>query len=98
MPIRDFSLSSRPFLSFEIIPPLRGDDIKPVLRTIEELVQYKPLFIDVTSHAATDNSLRKRPGTLGICALLQHKYDTMAVPHVLCRGFTREETEDFMLE
>ena len=98
MPIRDFSLSSRPFLSFEIIPPLRGDDIKPVLRTIEELTQYKPPFIDVTSHAATDNFPRKRPRTLGICALLQHKYDTMAVPHVLCRGFTREETEDFMLE
>jgi len=86
------------FLSFEIIPPLRGTDITPVLRTVEELVQYTPPFIDVTSHAAGDGSRRKRPGTLGICALIQHKYGTAAVPHVLCHGFTREETEDFLLE
>lgn len=93
-----FTSSAKPFVSFEIIPPLRGEDIKPVLKTIEELIQYQPPFIDVTSHAAIDNTRRKRPGTLGICALLQYKYNTPAVPHVLCHGFTREETEDFLLE
>lgn len=97
-PAMSFPEYTTPFLSFEIIPPLRGTDITPVLRTIEELAQYSPSFIDVTSHAAGHGSRRKRPGTLGICALIQHKYHLTAVPHVLCHGFTKEETEDFLLE
>ena len=83
-------------ISFEIIPPKRGGDIKQLLSLLEDVVKYKPPFIDITSHAAeviheeTRNGdmqmkvKRKRPGTLGICALIQNKYNIDAVPHVLC--------------
>jgi methylenetetrahydrofolate reductase (NADPH) len=102
--------AERPLISFEIIPPLRGGDVKGLLGLIDELVRYRPPFIDITSHAAEvmyDETpqggiqrrvKRKRPGTLGVCALIQNKYDIDAVPHVLCHGFTREETEDFLIE
>lgn len=97
-------------ISFEIIPPKRGGDIKQLLTVLDDVVKYKPPFIDITSHAAEvmyeetrDGHMnmrikRKRPGTLGICALIQNKYNIDAVPHVLCQGFTREETEDFLIE
>jgi len=98
-----------PIISFEIIPPERGNGVNDLLETIDQLAVYEPPFIDVTSHAAEmvyvkngDGNFhkrqRKRPGTLGICALIQNKYGIDAVPHVLCQGFTREETEDFMIE
>src|SRR3984893_4225790 len=101
--------SQRPLISLEIIPPLRGGDVKGLLALIDDLVQYQPPFIDITSHAAeviyeeTPQGIqrrvkRKRPGTLGVCALLQNKYQVDAVPHILCLGFTREETEDFLIE
>lgn len=101
--------AERPLISFEIIPPLRGGNIRSLLGLIDDLVVYRPPFIDITSHAAemaydeTPAGIqrrvkRKRPGTLGICALIQNKYDIDAVPHVLCTGFTREETEDFLIE
>ncbi|HWN44410.1 MAG TPA: methylenetetrahydrofolate reductase [Thermoanaerobaculia bacterium] len=101
--------ADRPFISFEIIPPMRGGDAKGLLALIDDLVKYRPPFIDITSHAAeviyeeTSQGIqrrvkRKRPGTLGICALIQNKYHVDAVPHILCRGFTREETEDFLIE
>ena len=101
--------ANRPLISFEIIPPLRGGDAQALLKLIEDVAPYGPPFIDVTSHAAeviyeetTDGIRRKvkrkRPGTLGICALIQNKYKIDAVPHILCHGFTREETEDFLIE
>ena len=101
--------AKRPLISFEIIPPLRGGDIKGLLELIDDLVQHEPPFIDITSHSAeviyeeTSRGIerrvkRKRPGTLGVCALIQNKYDIDAVPHVLCRGFNRQETEDFLIE
>ena len=96
-------------ISFEIIPPLRGGNVKRILQLLDDLMRYKPPFIDITSHAAqvfyqeTSDGIkrvikRKRPGTLGLCALVQNKYNVDAVPHVLCQGFTREETEDFLIE
>lgn len=96
-------------ISFEIIPPQRGGDIKALLSVIDSVAKFNPPFIDITSHAAeviyeeTPNGLqrrvkRKRPGTLGICALIQNKYNIDAVPHIICQGFTREETEDFLIE
>jgi len=101
--------AERPLISFEIIPPLRGGNVQSLLALIDDLVRYRPPFIDITSHAAealyeeTPGGIqrrvkRKRPGTLGICALIQNKYEIDAVPHVLCHGFTREETEDFLIE
>ncbi|MHC4473346.1 MAG: methylenetetrahydrofolate reductase [Planctomycetota bacterium] len=98
-----------PLISFEIIPPLRGGHAQALLKLIEDVMAYRPPFIDVTSHAAevdyeeTADGIRrkvkrKRPGTLGICALIQNKYNVDAVPHLLCYGFTREETEDFLIE
>ena len=101
--------SKEPLISFEIIPPLRGGVLKSLVSLIEELAAHKPPFIDITSHAAEvryketkagfeKQILRKRPGTLGVCALLQNKYGIDAVPHILCQGFTRQETEDFLIE
>ncbi|QOJ29787.1 MAG: methylenetetrahydrofolate reductase [Ignavibacteriales bacterium] len=101
--------AKEPFISFEIIPPKRGGDIKSLLAVIEEISKFKPPFIDITSHSAeieyveTKTGIekhvkRKRPGTLGICALIQNKYNIDAVPHILCKNFTREETEDFLIE
>jgi methylenetetrahydrofolate reductase (NADPH) len=107
--IEHLERATRPLLSFEIIPPLRGGDLGSLVTLIEDLVRCQPPFIDITSHAAqviydeTPKGIerrvkRKRPGTLGVCALIQNKYLVDAVPHVLCQGFTREETEDFLIE
>ena len=101
--------AKQPLISFEIIPPLRGGNVTGLLGLIEDLAKYHPPFIDITSHAAeviyeeTPQGIqrrvkRKRPGTLGVCALMQNKYHIDAVPHILCQGFTREETEDFLIE
>jgi methylenetetrahydrofolate reductase (NADPH) len=107
--IEHLANAKQPLISFEIIPPLRGGDVKGLLALIDDLVKYRPPFIDITSHAAevvyeeTPAGIqrrvkRKRPGTLGVCALIQNKYQIDAVPHILCHGFTREETEDFLIE
>ncbi len=101
--------ADRPLISFEIIPPVRGGTLQRLLDLIDVLKQWDPPFIDITSHAAeaiyeeTRSGIirrvkRKRPGTLGVCALIQNKYNIDAVPHVLCQGFSREETEDFLIE
>jgi methylenetetrahydrofolate reductase (NADPH) len=107
--IEHLANTKQPLISFELIPPKRGGDIKSLLAVLDDLANYNPPFIDITSHAAeviydeTADGIkkkikRKRPGTLGICALIQNKYNIDAVPHVLCNGFTREETEDFLIE
>ncbi len=108
--IEHLAKATSPFISFEIIPPKRGGQVQELLTVLDELVKYNPPFIDITSHAAEviyeetpQGSIqmrvkRKRPGTLGICALIQNKYNIDAVPHVICNGFTKEETEDFLIE
>jgi methylenetetrahydrofolate reductase (NADPH) len=107
--IEHLERAKEPLISFEIIPPLRGGDVRHLMSLIEDLVEFRPPFIDITSHAAevvyeeTPGGIqrrvkRKRPGTMGVCALMQNKYGVDAVPHVLCHGFTREETEDFLIE
>lgn len=108
--IEHLAKATNPLISFEIIPPKRGGDIKALLAVLEDIAKYNPPFIDITSHAAEViyeetagggyeiKVKRKRPGTLGICALIQNKYNIDAVPHVICQGFTREETEDFLIE
>ncbi len=107
--IEHLEQSTEPLISFEIIPPKRGGNLQTLIGLTEDLAQYEPPFIDITSHAAEviyeetatgfeRRIKRKRPGTLGICALIQNKYNIDAVPHVLCEGFTRQETEDFLIE
>jgi len=107
--IEHLTKAKEPLISFEIIPPKRGGDIYGILSVLDDIMKYKPPFIDITSHSAevvyeeTPHGIkkrvkRKRPGTLGICALIQNKYDIDAVPHILTKGFTREETEDFLIE
>jgi methylenetetrahydrofolate reductase (NADPH) len=101
--------AKEPLISFELIPPKRGGDIHDILNVLDNITKFNPPFIDITSHSAEviyeelpdgirKKVKRKRPGTLGICALIQNKYNVDAVPHILVKGFTREETEDFMIE
>ncbi len=93
--------------SFEILPPLKGQNIKSIFDSIDPLMEFNPPFIDVTYHREEyvyiekENGLlekrivRKRPGTVGICAAIQSKYKVDAVPHILCGGFSKEDTENF---
>lgn len=101
---------SSPLFSFELIPPRRGGSMDHVVRVVECLKPFDPSWIDVTNHAADswfeeleDGSwsrhiLRKRPGTLGLCAAIKYRFGIETVPHLLCIGFTREETEDALIE
>lgn len=102
--------TKNPTVSLEIIPPKRGSNIAQIHKAIESVLQYNPPFIDVTSHAAEvfweerpDGSFKKKvkrksPGTFGLCAAIKYKYNLEPVPHMLCGGFTREETEDALIE
>lgn len=101
--------STRPLISFEIIPLPRGGDIRQVFEIIDELIKFEPPFIDVTSHSAevhyeeTASGIRKKvkrkkPGTIGISVAIKNKYNIDTVPHLLCTGFTKEETEDALIE
>lgn len=99
-----------PPISFEIIPPRRGGSAKQIFELIDTLVTHNPPYIDMTSHSAEcsyedqpDGTIRrrvkrKRPGTLGLCAAIKYRYGIETVPHLLCSGFTREETEDALIE
>ena len=95
--------------SFEIIPPKKGNNIQELYNNIDPLMEFKPPFIDVTTSreeyvyieksGLLDRRItRMRPGTLGICAAIKHKYDVDTVPHVLCGGFTKEETEYLLVD
>lgn len=99
-----------PSVSVEIIPPKRGGSLQKLHGAIESILPYNPPFIDVTSHAAEvvweemkDGSFKKKvkrksPGTFGLCAAIKYKFNLEPVPHLLCGGFTREETEDALIE
>ena len=92
--------------SYEIIPPLRGKGIKIVLDMVESLQKFNPPFIDVTSHASTVSlnkdgkkiKKKKRPGTISICGIIQNRFNIDTVAHLACNGFTKEETEDALIE
>ncbi|NND61682.1 MAG: methylenetetrahydrofolate reductase [NAD(P)H] [Flavobacteriaceae bacterium] len=96
--------------TFEILPPLKGQNIDFIFDSIDPLMEFNPPFIDVTYHREEyiykelENGLlqkqvvRKRPGTVGICAAIQNKYDVDAIPHILCGGFTKEDTENFLID
>lgn len=96
--------------SFEILPPLKGQNIKQIFDQMDPLMEFNPPFVDVTYHREEyvykelENGLlqkkvvRKRPGTVGICAAIQNKYQVDAIPHILCGGFTKEDTENFLID
>ncbi len=96
--------------SFEILPPLKGKSIQSIFDGIDPLMEFKPKYINVTYHREEyifkerDNGLlekiaiRKRPGTVGICAAIMNKYQVDAVPHLICGGFSKEETENALID
>lgn len=96
--------------SFEILPPLKGQNIQGIFDSIEPLMEFEPPFIDVTYHREEyeykeagnglweKRTVRKRPGTVGICSAIQHRFKLDAIPHILCGGFTQEDTENFLID
>lgn len=102
--------TGKTLVSFEMIPPLKGQNIQSIYDAVEPLMDFNPPFIDVTYHREEYNyqdvgnglwekkTIRKRPGTVGICAAIQNRFKVDAVPHILCGGFNREETENFLID
>jgi methylenetetrahydrofolate reductase (NADPH) len=102
--------SKKTLFSFEILPPLKGDSIDSIYHGIDPLMEFKPSFIDVTYHreeyiekkrpdgSFTKVPTKKRPGTVAICAALMHKYRIDAVPHIICGGFTKDDTENALID
>lgn len=97
-------------ISFEVLPPLKGGRIQDIFDILDPLMEFKPPFIDVTYHREEflynkkDSgyyekiAIRKRPGTVGICASIMHRYGIDAVPHLICGGFSVEETENALID
>lgn len=97
-------------VSFEVLPPLKGKNINSLYDHLDPLMEFKPSFINVTYHRSEhvfkkqhDGSfakveVRKRPGTVGICAAIMHHYNVDAVPHLICGGFNKRETEDALID
>lgn len=97
-------------ISFEVLPPLKGGSMSGIFKTLDPLMEFNPPFIDVTYHREEfiyqqhasgyyeKTAIRKRPGTVGICAALMHKYGVDAVPHLICGGFKVAETENALID
>jgi methylenetetrahydrofolate reductase (NADPH) len=97
-------------VSFEVLPPLKGKNITSLYQHLDPLMEFKPPFVNVTYHRSehifkkkTDGTfekveVRKRPGTVGICAAIMNHYQVDAVPHLICGGFTKRETEDALID
>ena len=108
--IEHLKKSNSTLFSFEILPPLKGKSIDSIFNSLDPLMEFNPAFIDVTYHREefvykkrTDGllerrSVRKRPGTVGICAAIMNKYHIDPVPHIICGGFNKEETENALID
>ncbi|WP_339736825.1 methylenetetrahydrofolate reductase [NAD(P)H] [uncultured Sunxiuqinia sp.] len=102
--------SDKTVFSFELLPPLKGNDAGNIYRTIESLIEFDPKYINITTHRdemvfkeLSDGTIekrivRKRPGTVAIAAAIQHKYGIPVVPHILCGGFSKSETEHVLID
>ncbi len=102
--------NSKTLFTIEILPPLKGENIKNLFANLDPLMEFKPPFIDVTYHREEyvykkkenglleKSSTRKRPGTVGICAAIQNYYKVDTVPHIICGGFSMEETENALID
>ncbi len=96
--------------SIEILPPLKGQNINSIFETMDQLMEFSPAFVDVTYHREeyvfrdAGNGLlekhivRKRPGTVGICAAISNRYKVDTVPHIICGGFSKQDTEDALID
>ena len=97
-------------ISFEVLPPLKGGSMQNIFSTLDPLMEFKPPFVDVTYHREEyvynqrpsgyyeKVSIRKRPGTVGICAAIMHHYGVDAIPHLICGGFSKEDTENALID
>jgi methylenetetrahydrofolate reductase (NADPH) len=102
--------AKKPIISLEILPPAKGKSIESIFQLLDPFKEFSPAFINVTYHRAEqvfkrrpDGSferveIRKRPGTVGICAAIMHRYGIDAVPHLICGGFSKEETENALID
>ena len=102
--------SDKTVFSFELLPPLKGQNADKLYRTIEDLLEFDPKYINITTHRdemeyrtlpsglLEKRTIRKRPGTVAIAASIQYRYGVPVVPHVVCGGFTKEETENMLLD
>ncbi|MFV0591867.1 MAG: methylenetetrahydrofolate reductase [NAD(P)H] [Draconibacterium sp.] len=96
--------------SFELLPPLKGNDASKLYQTVESLTEFDPKYINITTHrdevefkelrdgSIIKHTVRKRPGTVAIAATIQHRYNIPVVPHILCGGFTKSETEHVLID
>jgi methylenetetrahydrofolate reductase (NADPH) len=102
--------STKTVFSFELLPPLKGNDAGNIYRTVEGLLEFNPQYINITTHrdevefkelpdgSIVKRTVRKRPGTVAIAASIQYKYGIPVVPHILCGGFTKSETEYVLID
>ena len=102
--------AGKTLVSFEVLPPLKGGSMQSIFNTLDPLMEFKPPFIDVTYHREEfiynkqpsgyyeKTAIRKRPGTVGICASITHRYGVDAVPHLICGGFTKDDTENALID
>ncbi|MBD0278883.1 MAG: methylenetetrahydrofolate reductase, partial [Flavisolibacter sp.] len=102
--------AQKTIISFEVLPPLKGKDINSLWQHLDPLMEFNPAYINVTYHRSESMfkrkldgtfdkvEVRKRPGTVGICAAIMHRYNVDAVAHLICGGFTKQETEDALID
>jgi len=108
--IETLKKSKKPLFTFELLPPRKGHSIEHINSAIDRLIEFEPAYINFTSHCnetvyrerpdglIEKKTIRVRPGTIALAAAVKYKYNITVVPHLLCGGFTREETENVLID
>jgi methylenetetrahydrofolate reductase (NADPH) len=108
--IDKINAAKKPLFTFELLPPLKGHSLDRIYNTIDRLMKYEPAYINFTSHRnevvfkerpdglIEKKTVRKRPGTVALAAAVKYKYNVTVVPHLLCGGFTKQETENLLID